>query len=91
MPLEAQPGCRSKPTIEFGAASSANITFDAGATGTLKLSDSFDFSGIVSGFNQHDHIDLVDMRRPSRLISRQHPRASETAAMRPRIGTRAKP
>jgi hypothetical protein len=48
-------------TIEFGAATSANVTFDAGATGTLKLVDSFDFSGIVSGFNQNDHIDLVDM------------------------------
>src|SRR4029077_1678447 len=48
-------------TIEFGAASSANVTFDAGATGTLKLADSFDFSGIVSGFNQNDHIDLHDI------------------------------
>ncbi len=48
-------------TIEFGAASSTNVTFDAGASGTLKLADSFDFSGIVSGFNQDDHIDLLDM------------------------------
>ena len=37
------------------------MTFDAEATGTLKLADSFDFSGIVSGFNQNDHIDLRDM------------------------------
>jgi len=48
-------------TIEFGAAASTNVTFDAGATGTLKLADSFDFSGIVSGFNQNGHLDLLDM------------------------------
>ena len=36
--------------IEFGAAASANVTFDAGATETPKLVDSFDCSGIVSGF-----------------------------------------
>jgi hypothetical protein len=47
--------------IEFGAAASANVTFDTGATGTLKLVDSFDFSGIVSGFNQANHLDLVDV------------------------------
>ena len=33
----------------------------AGASETLKLADSFDFSGIVSGFNQNDHIDLRDI------------------------------
>src|SRR5262245_56802736 len=38
-------------TIDFGAASSANVTFAANATGTIVLHDSFDFSGIVSGFN----------------------------------------
>jgi hypothetical protein len=48
-------------SIEFGAAASTNVTFNAGASGTLKLADSFDFSGIVSGFNQNDHIDLRDM------------------------------
>jgi hypothetical protein len=47
--------------LEFGAAASTNVTFNAGASGTLKLADSFDFSGIVSGFNQNDHIDLLDM------------------------------
>src|SRR5207247_5835 len=45
----------------FGAAASTNVTFDADATGTLKLVDSFDFSGMVSGFNQDDNIDLLDM------------------------------
>jgi large repetitive protein len=48
-------------TLEFGAASSANVTFDAGATGTLKLVDSFDFSGIVSGVSATNHLDLVDV------------------------------
>jgi hypothetical protein len=46
-------------TLEFGAASSANVTFDAGATGTLKLVDSFDFTGIVSGVNTTNHLDGV--------------------------------
>ena len=39
-------------TLEFGAASSANTTFDAGAAGTLKLDHSVDFAGIVSGFER---------------------------------------
>src|SRR4029078_379273 len=47
--------------IEFGAAASTNVMFDAGATGTLKLVDSFDFSGVVSGFNAASHLDLVDV------------------------------
>jgi hypothetical protein len=37
------------------------VTLDAEATGTLKLGDSFDFSGMVSGFNQDDHFDLLDV------------------------------
>ncbi|WP_436211131.1 beta strand repeat-containing protein [Bradyrhizobium sp. LjRoot220] len=48
-------------TIEFEAASSVNVTIGAEATGTLKLGDSFDFSGIVSGFNEDDHLDLLDV------------------------------
>ncbi|MBR1298600.1 VCBS domain-containing protein [Bradyrhizobium sp. AUGA SZCCT0042] len=48
-------------TIEFEAASSVNVTFDAEATGTLKLGDSFDFSGIISGFDGDDQIDLLDV------------------------------
>ena len=48
-------------SIEFGAAASTNVTFNAGASGTLKLADSFDFSGIISGFNHDDHIDLLAM------------------------------
>jgi len=47
--------------LEFGAASSANVTLDAQATGTIVLHDSFDFSGVVSGFNGDDHLDLLDV------------------------------
>ncbi|MGY3364437.1 VCBS repeat-containing protein [Bradyrhizobium sp. GM2.4] len=48
-------------TLEFGAASSANVALDAQATGTIVLHDSFDFSGVVSGFNGDDHLDLLDV------------------------------
>src|SRR5207302_8414813 len=48
-------------TLEFGAASSANVALDAAATGTIVLHDSFDFSGVVSGFNGDDHVDLLDV------------------------------
>ena len=37
------------------------MKLDAGATGTIVLHDSFDFSGVVSGFNSDDHIDLLDV------------------------------
>jgi hypothetical protein len=45
--------------LEFGAASSANVALDAAATGTIVLHDTFDFSGVVSGFNGDDHLDLL--------------------------------
>ncbi|MHC2273866.1 hypothetical protein ACVME8_000477 [Bradyrhizobium diazoefficiens] len=48
-------------TLEFGAASSANVALDAQATGTIVLHDAFDFSGVVSGFNGDDHLDLLDV------------------------------
>ncbi|MBR0717254.1 S-layer family protein [Bradyrhizobium liaoningense] len=48
-------------TFEFGAASSANVALEAAATGTIVLHDSFDFSGIVSGFDGDDHLDLLDV------------------------------
>jgi hypothetical protein len=49
-------------TLEFGAASSANTTFAADAAGTLELHDSFDFTGIVSGFDGNDRLDLADIQ-----------------------------
>ncbi|WP_377827446.1 VCBS domain-containing protein [Bradyrhizobium lupini] len=48
-------------TLEFGAASSAHVALDAQATGTIVLHDSFDFSGVLSGFNGDDHLDLLDV------------------------------
>jgi large repetitive protein len=48
-------------TLEFGAASSANTTFDAGAAGTLKLDQSTSFTGTVAGFGAGDAIDLRDI------------------------------
>ena len=48
-------------TFEFGAASSANAMFGPGAAGTIKLDDSADFTGTVSGFGADDRIDLSDI------------------------------
>jgi hypothetical protein len=45
-------------SIEFAAASSANTTFDANATGHLILDDAFHFTGTVSGLTANDDIDL---------------------------------
>jgi hypothetical protein len=50
-----------KATLEFGAASSIDVSLDAGATGVLVLDDSFHFSGTVSGLNNDDQIDLRDI------------------------------
>ncbi|QQN64690.1 VCBS domain-containing protein [Bradyrhizobium diazoefficiens] len=47
-------------TLAFAHASAENTTFDTGATGTLILGDSFNFSGTVSGMTADDHIDLLD-------------------------------
>jgi hypothetical protein len=46
-------------TLEFGAASSANVGFAAGAAGMLKLDQSSGFSGTVAGFGAGDAIDLA--------------------------------
>jgi hypothetical protein len=54
-------------TLEFGAASSANTTFAADAAGTLQLDDSFDFSGVVSGLDGNDHLDLADIQFSGQL------------------------
>src|SRR3954470_24398508 len=48
-------------TLEFGAAASANVALDAAATGKVVMKDSFDFSGVVSGFNGDDQLDLRDI------------------------------
>jgi hypothetical protein len=48
-------------TLEFGAASAANVDFAAGALGMLKLDQSANFSGTVAGLAAGDAIDLADI------------------------------
>ena len=47
--------------LEFGAASEARVSFDIGATGTLKLDRAGAFTGTVAGFTGYDAIDLADL------------------------------
>jgi hypothetical protein len=51
-------------TLEFGAASSADITFAADAAGTLILRDPADFTGTISGLSSNDYIDLANINYP---------------------------
>jgi hypothetical protein len=48
-------------TLEFGAASDANVDFAAAALGMLKLDQSANFSGTVAGLAAGDAIDLGDI------------------------------
>jgi len=48
-------------TLEFGEASSTDVTLDAAATGTLLLDDSIEFSGSIAGLNGDDTLDLLDI------------------------------
>jgi hypothetical protein len=45
------------------------------ATGTIVLHDSFDFSGVVSGFNGDDHLDLLDVAGPDFNLTERPVRA----------------
>ena len=47
--------------LEFHAASSADVIFGADAAGTLRLDDSFDFSGSIAGITNDDKVDLGDI------------------------------
>ncbi|MBZ9821514.1 VCBS domain-containing protein, partial [Mesorhizobium sp. CA4] len=47
--------------LEFGAASSTDVTFAQNAAGTLELDDSFDFSGRIGGITNDDKLDLNDV------------------------------
>ncbi|MER8903126.1 adhesin, partial [Mesorhizobium sp. M0772] len=47
--------------LEFGAASSTDVTFAADAAGTLQLDDSFDFSGSIAGITSDDKVNLEDI------------------------------
>jgi hypothetical protein len=48
-------------TLELGGASSTNVTFDAVGNGLLQLDHAINFSGLVSGFNAGDQLDLHDI------------------------------
>jgi hypothetical protein len=48
-------------TLEFGAASDANVSFADGTTGSLLLEQSLGFSGTVAGFGAGDTLDLGDI------------------------------
>ena len=47
-------------SLSFLAATSVNISFDANAAATLTLGDGAHATGIVSGFNEDDLIDIAD-------------------------------
>jgi hypothetical protein len=48
-------------TLEFSAASSADVTFAADASGTLILKDAAHFTGTISGLSSDDKIDLTNI------------------------------
>ena len=48
-------------TLEFGGASSINTTFAADGDGILWLDQASNFTGVISGFNQGDSLDLRDV------------------------------
>ena len=56
-------------TLDFEAASTANVVFAPGATGTLKLGDSFHFNGTISGFAGSDIIDLANLGSATASVS----------------------
>ncbi|MGA8295380.1 MAG: hypothetical protein WB820_23420 [Rhodoplanes sp.] len=47
--------------LNFGAAVHQDITFDANASGTVTLTDSDAFAGVISGFDGNDKFDLSDI------------------------------
>ncbi|RWA69479.1 MAG: tandem-95 repeat protein [Mesorhizobium sp.] len=47
--------------LEFGGASSTDVTFAQNAAGTLELDDSFDYSGLIGGITNDDKLDLNDI------------------------------
>ena len=48
-------------SLEFSAASDAKVSFDTGATGTLKLDQAGAFTGTVAGFTGYNAIDLANL------------------------------
>ncbi|RUZ14435.1 adhesin [Mesorhizobium sp. M7A.F.Ca.CA.002.15.1.1] len=47
--------------LEFGSASSTDVTFAHDAAGTLQLDDSFDFSGRIGGITNDDRLEPEDI------------------------------
>src|SRR5262249_51731426 len=60
-------------SLEFGTANSENVTFAAGASGTLKIDHSLTapFTGSISGLTTNNAIDLVDLAwtHPSKFMT----------------------
>jgi hypothetical protein len=56
-------------SLEIGGAFNERIVFDDGAAGTLKLDHPAEFSGILSGFDGHDVLDLSGILGASATLS----------------------
>jgi hypothetical protein len=56
-------------TLEVVGAFGQDVQFDANASGTLKIDDSIDFHGMLSGFGNHDSIDLNNILAATASIS----------------------
>jgi len=57
--------------LDFEASATANVVFGSGASGTLKLGDSFHFNGAITGFTGSDTIDLADLGSATASLSYQ--------------------
>jgi hypothetical protein len=55
--------------LDFEASSTSNVVFGFDAAGTLKLGDSFHFSGTITGFSGSDIIDLADLGSAAATLS----------------------
>ena len=56
-------------TMEFSGAFDENIMMSVSAQGTLKLDHSADFSGVVSGLDGNDVLDLADIATGSATVN----------------------
>jgi hypothetical protein len=56
-------------SLEIGGAFGQQVQFDDNATGTLKIDNAIDFSGMVSGFGNHDSIDLSNILASSASVN----------------------
>ncbi len=56
-------------SLEIGGALGEQIQFDDNASGTLKIDNAIDFHGMLSGFGNHDSIDLNNILAATASIS----------------------